>query len=137
MLIARSCDDRRGPRSNCDCRRQFSAGSCKGTVPDRQYYLALLRWSLNLRDGLVEQAEELGATTSIDASLGDDHVRTEVARLTDDVGADLTVDAAGFVSTVENAVRLTFYTSARVLRHDVRLDIPLKRFGCTYSGALL
>lgn len=53
----------------------------------------------------ARQAEELGATASIDASLGDDHVRAEVARLTDDVGADITVDAAGFVSTVENAVR--------------------------------
>lgn len=50
------------------------------------------------------QAKELGATASIDASLGDTHVRDEVARLTDGVGADITVDAAGFVSTVENAV---------------------------------
>lgn len=50
------------------------------------------------------QAEQLGATASIDASLGNSHVRDEVARLTDGVGADITVDAAGFVSTVENAV---------------------------------
>ena len=64
------------------------------------------------------QAEELGAIASIDASLGDDHVRAEVGRLTDDVGADITVDAAGFVSTVENAVRAHVHAAKCLVPHD-------------------
>jgi alcohol dehydrogenase len=50
------------------------------------------------------KAAELGAAATIDAARGDEHVRAEVLALTDGVGADVTIDAAGFVATCENAV---------------------------------
>eukprot|EP00933_Yihiella_yeosuensis_P071004 TRINITY_DN7917_c1_g1_i1.p1 TRINITY_DN7917_c1_g1~~TRINITY_DN7917_c1_g1_i1.p1 ORF type:complete len:326 (-),score=39.80 TRINITY_DN7917_c1_g1_i1:34-1011(-) len=50
------------------------------------------------------KAMELGAWYTIDASRGNDHVRSTVAEITGGVMADLTVDAAGFAATCENAI---------------------------------
>lgn len=53
----------------------------------------------------LEKALEVGATHIVDASRGDDHVRSEIIEnITHGVGVDLSVDAAGFKSTCENAV---------------------------------
>ena len=55
----------------------------------------------------LAKALALGASEAIDASLGDEHVRSVVAELTHGALADVTVDAGGFVSTCENAVWCT------------------------------
>lgn len=52
---------------------------------------------------------------------GRSQVRAKVAELTDDVGADLCVDAAGFVATVENAVWCT-----RRAGRMVQVGLPLQ-----------
>ena len=71
--------------------------------------------------GALAKAKDLGATHTIDASLGDAHVRAAVLELTGDVGADLAVDAAGFVSTCENAV-----WAARRAGRVVQVGLPLQ-----------
>ena len=52
-------------------------------------------------------AKDLGATHTIDASIGDQGVRTEISKFSKGDGADICVDAAGFPSTCENAVFCT------------------------------
>ena len=61
----------------------------------------------------LEKAQELGATHVIQATRDDDtnssneRVRTQVLEMTNGHGADLSIDAAGFASTCENAVYAT------------------------------
>ena len=51
------------------------------------------------------KAEQLGASATVDASIGSDHTRRSVQALTPDgVGADVALDAAGFAATCEEAV---------------------------------
>eukprot|EP00667_Euglena_gracilis_P008410 EG_transcript_8525 len=52
----------------------------------------------------LEVARSLGATAVVDAGLGSEHVRQQVRDLTEGRLADVTVDAAGFRETCENAV---------------------------------
>ena len=66
------------------------------------------------------KALTLGATHVVDASLGSDHVRARVLELTSGVGADLSVDAAGFKATCEDAV-----WSARRGGRMVQVGLPL------------
>eukprot|EP00930_Biecheleria_cincta_P056054 TRINITY_DN42247_c0_g1_i1.p1 TRINITY_DN42247_c0_g1~~TRINITY_DN42247_c0_g1_i1.p1 ORF type:complete len:384 (+),score=51.92 TRINITY_DN42247_c0_g1_i1:35-1153(+) len=60
--------------------------------------------AVDVSDDACAKALELGAWHVIDAKLGDAYVRSKVSEVTGGVGADLTVDAAGFASTCENAV---------------------------------
>eukprot|EP00927_Polykrikos_kofoidii_P078646 TRINITY_DN75453_c0_g1_i1.p1 TRINITY_DN75453_c0_g1~~TRINITY_DN75453_c0_g1_i1.p1 ORF type:complete len:376 (-),score=31.49 TRINITY_DN75453_c0_g1_i1:202-1329(-) len=53
------------------------------------------------------KAKDLGAWCTIDANEGDQHIRDKVFEITDNVGADLTIDAAGYASTCQNAVWCT------------------------------
>ena len=52
----------------------------------------------------LAQAEGFGAFATVDARQPDEAVRARVLELSDGVGADLAVDAAGFAPTSENAV---------------------------------
>jgi alcohol dehydrogenase len=63
--------------------------------------------AVDLSKRALDKALTLGADHVVDVkSLGmnDDAVRKMVMKLTNDLGADLTIDAAGFPSTCENAV---------------------------------
>jgi len=57
--------------------------------------------------GALRKAKELGAWKVVDASRGKAHVRGTVNELTGGVGADVTIDAAGFAATCESAVWCT------------------------------
>lgn len=67
-----------------------------------------------------DKALSLGATVAVDATCGSGHVRAQVLESTDGVGADLAVDAAGFVATCEDAV-----WSARRGGRMVQVGLPL------------
>jgi len=54
----------------------------------------------------LQKAEELGATHVLNAE-DKDCVRTKFLALTNGIGADITVDAAGFIPTCENAIWCT------------------------------
>ena len=60
--------------------------------------------AVDISEANLEKARRLGARATVDAARGAEHVRDEIRRLTGGVGADLTVDAAGFASTCEAAV---------------------------------
>lgn len=68
----------------------------------------------------LNKASELGAHATVDAGLGNEAVRARIFELTDGIGADVTVDAAGFANTCENAV----WTARRGGRM-VQVGLPL------------
>lgn len=62
--------------------------------------------AIDVSQDALEKAKQLGATHVINAK-NDDFVRKQVWKLTQGRGADLTLDAAGFKATCENAVWCT------------------------------
>ena len=62
--------------------------------------------AVDVSEKALQKASDLGATCTIKA-VSDEHVRTRVKGETNGEGAEVTVDAAGFPSTCENAVWCT------------------------------
>eukprot|EP00439_Symbiodinium_sp_Y106_P069218 s172_g11.t2 len=76
------------------------------------------------------KALELGAWHAFDAKEGDEHVRAKVAEVTAGFGADVTVDAAGFAKSCENAVWCTRRGGRMVqvgLPHGEEPRLPMAR----------
>jgi alcohol dehydrogenase len=59
--------------------------------------------AIDVSEAALKKARQLGASCTI-AAASDDYVRARVLQITNGEGADLTLDAAGFPSTCENAV---------------------------------
>ncbi|CAE7255298.1 unnamed protein product [Symbiodinium sp. CCMP2456] len=76
------------------------------------------------------KAVELGAWHAFDAKEGDEYVRAKVAEVTAGFGADVTVDAAGFAKSCENAVWCTRRGGRMVqvgLPHGEEPRLPMAR----------
>eukprot|EP00668_Euglena_longa_P001532 GGOE01001814.1.p1 GENE.GGOE01001814.1~~GGOE01001814.1.p1 ORF type:complete len:209 (+),score=19.16 GGOE01001814.1:339-965(+) len=63
--------------------------------------------AIDTNEDALELARSIGATSTINAALGNTYIRQQVHTLTDGQLADMTVDAAGFKETCENAVWCT------------------------------
>lgn len=63
--------------------------------------------AIDVSQKALQKALELGATDIIDASKGDNYIRSQISNITQKKGADVSIDAAGFYSTCENAVHCT------------------------------
>ncbi|CAE7418957.1 adhT [Symbiodinium natans] len=77
-----------------------------------------------------KKALELGAWHAFDAKEGDEYVRAKVAEVTAGFGADVTVDAAGFAKSCENAVWCTRRGGRMVqvgLPHGEEPRLPMAR----------
>jgi alcohol dehydrogenase len=81
----------------------------------------------------LAKALALGATSTVDASLGNEHVRAVVAELTDGALADVSVDAGGFVSTCENAVWCTRRAGRMVQVCRAVVGCPLRANQLVYA----
>ena len=62
--------------------------------------------AIDISKQALDKARELGATHTVMAN-DDDSVRSQVWQLTDNQGAHVTIDAAGFATTCEHAVHCT------------------------------
>eukprot|EP00435_Cladocopium_sp_Y103_P044435 s504_g12.t1 len=84
--------------------------------------------AVDTSDEACKKAIELGAWHAFDAKEGNDHVRAKIAEVTGGMGADLTLDAAGFAESCENAVWCTRRggrSLAEVLCRCCRLPLPV------------
>ena len=83
------------------------------TIPELKAIIAIdvSRLALHKAVKLVEMKCSDGKNRTqiyaINAREGDNYVREEISRITDGVGVDLSIDAAGFKSTCENAIYCT------------------------------
>jgi alcohol dehydrogenase len=62
--------------------------------------------AVDVTDKALEKAKEVGATDTVNATTSSD-VQKKVIELTNGLGSDLTIDAAGFKATCEDAIHCT------------------------------
>eukprot|EP00549_Striatella_unipunctata_P005269 CAMPEP_0118680370 /NCGR_PEP_ID=MMETSP0800-20121206/4327_1 /TAXON_ID=210618 ORGANISM="Striatella unipunctata, Strain CCMP2910" /NCGR_SAMPLE_ID=MMETSP0800 /ASSEMBLY_ACC=CAM_ASM_000638 /LENGTH=263 /DNA_ID=CAMNT_0006576511 /DNA_START=15 /DNA_END=803 /DNA_ORIENTATION=- len=83
--------------------------------------------AIDVSEQALEKALQVGATHVVNArSMKNEQVRREVCKLTSgNLGADLSIDAAGFASTCENAVHCTRKRMVQVGLGNTPVVIPM------------